>query len=50
MKDEQDEEVIVTAKTYWKLFKGAGGIPLIVVINVVMIGFIVTQIMTNYYT
>ena len=50
MQDEQDEEVNVTAKTYWKLFKGAGGIPLIILINIVMIGFIATQIMANYYT
>ena len=50
MLDEQDEEVIVTAKTYWKLIKGAGGVPLIIFINVIMISFISSQILGSFYT
>ena len=48
MSNEEDEEVIVSKATYWKLFKGAGGVPVIILINLVLIAFITCQIMGNF--
>ena len=46
---EEDEDVVVSISSYTKLFKPAGGVLTVILINLSMICFMFTSIGSNYY-
>lgn len=46
--DEEDEHVVVTAKTYKAIMEPGGGTCLIILLQVIMILFVVCNIGANY--
>lgn len=47
IENEEDEAVVVEASTYRKLIKYNGGCTMLVVVNIVMIGFMLSSIYMN---
>jgi len=49
MTNEEDESVVVNSRSYWKLFKPAGGCCPLFFINLSMMAFVLASIASNYF-